>query len=338
MTQPLNIALIGAGTIGRMHAANIARGVENARLYGVADVFAEGARACAEQYGAARWTADYAELLADPAVGAVLVASATATHADIVESAARAGKPIFTEKPIAKSLADADRALKAVQAAGVPFQIGFQRRFDPSFARIKQAITSGEIGRPHIAHLVSRDPGPPHVGPPGLGGGIWFDMLIHDTDMARWLMDDEAVEVYTQAGVLIAPGLEQYGEVDVAVIMIRFAGGGIVTIDNHTDSAYGYDQRAEVIGSKGAISIDNTYPHNALISDAAGLHRAKPLPYFLERYRAVYRDEIQVFVDGVRAGKPLPVGIQDARASLVLSLAAKKSHEARRPVKVDEIS
>ena len=336
--KTLNIALVGAGTIGRMHARHLARSIDGARLYGVADVWAEGAKACAEQNGAARWTADYRELLAEPAVDAVVIGSATATHADIVEAAALAGKPIFCEKPIARSLADGERALKAVERAGVYFQIGFQRRFDPNFMRVKAAIASGELGRPHMAHLVSRDPGPPTVGPIGLGGGIWFDMAIHDLDMARWLMEDEAVEVYTQASVLIAPGLEKFGEVDVLAIMLRFAGGGIVTIDNHTDSPFGYDQRAEVIGSKGVISIDNVYPNNALLSDKTGLHRARPLPYFLERYQPVYRDELQVFVNCLLENKPTPVGVKDARQSLILALAAKKSHEEKRPVRVEEIA
>lgn len=338
MINPMNLALIGAGTIGRMHAANITFGVEGARLYGVADVFADAARTCAERYNIPRWTADYHELLADPKVDAVLVASATSTHADIVEAAAKVGKAIFAEKPIAKSLADADRALGAVTKAGVPFQIGFQRRFDPNFARVKQAIVKGEIGRPHIAHLVSRDPGPRTAGPVGVGGGVWFDMMIHDADMALWLIDDAAVEVYTQAAVLIAPGLEKYGEYDVAVVMVKFANGAIATIDNHTDAAYGYDQRAEVIGSAGAISIDNTYPHNAIVSDASGLHRAKPMPYFLERYQAVYRDEVQHFVNDVRDGKPIAVGVKEARDSLLLVLAAKKSHEERRAVRIAEVT
>ena len=332
--KTLNVALVGAGTIGRMHARHLWRAIDGARLHGVADVFADGAKACAEQNGGVRWTTDYNELLADPAVDAVVVASATATHPDIVEAAAKAGKAIFSEKPIAKSIADGERALGAVERAGVPFQIGFQRRFDPNFARIKQAIVSGEIGKPHIAHLISRDPGPPYVGPVGLGGGIWFDMAIHDLDMARWLMDDEAVEIYTQAGVMIAPGLEKFGEVDVAVMVLRFANGGVVTIDNHTDSAYGYDQRAEVIGSKGAISIDNTYPNNAVLSNAAGLHHSVPLPYFLDRYQAVYRDEIQVFVNCLLQNTPMQVGVKDARASLALAVAAKQSHEEKRPIKL----
>lgn len=330
----LNFALIGAGSIGKMHAKHMARHIDGAKLAAIADVYADGARACAEQHGVPRWTTDYRELLDDPSIDAVMVCSATATHADIVEAAAKAGKHIFCEKPIAKTLADADRALNAVQNAGVQFQIGFQRRFDPHFVRVKNAILNGEIGKPHLAHLVSRDPGPPSVGPIGLGGGIWFDMSIHDFDVARWLMACEPVSIYTQADVLIAPGLEQYGEVDVAVMVLRFENGAIVTIDNHCDSAYGYDQRVEVIGSAGAISIGNQANDNAILSNTHGLHAAKPLPYFLERYDAVYCHEVQVFVDCIRNNTPTPVGLRDARMSVIMALAARQSHAEKRVVMI----
>ncbi len=333
----LNIALIGAGTIGRMHAENLRNMVRGARLVAVADVSAAAASACAAQCGILRYSTDFREFLVDPTVHAVAICSASGTHADIVEAAARAGKHIFCEKPIATNIADGERALAAVQQAGVLFQIGFQRRLDPQFMRLRQAVTSGELGRLHMARLISRDPGPPVAGPLGVSGGIWFDMAIHDFDMARWLCGCDAREVFVMGGTLITPALAKHGEVDVAVITLRMENDALVTIELHCDSPFGYDQRAELIGSKASISIGNMAADNAIIGDATGFHRARPLPYFLERYAPVYASELQVFVDCASSGSSPPAGIIDARMSLRMAVAAKLSHAHGRVVRMGEI-
>lgn len=336
-TATLNIGLIGAGRIGRLHAAHLAGHVPGARLHAVADVNREAAREVAARYGAAIATADYGELLADSALDAVLIAAATDTHASIIAAAAAAGKQIFCEKPIALSLAAIDGALAAVERAGVRLQIGFNRRFDANYRRVREAVVAGEIGHPELLHIISRDPAPPPPAYLASSGGLFLDMTIHDFDMARFLLGGEVVEVYAMAGALTDPAIGAAGDVDTAVVVLKFADGAIGTIENSRRAVYGYDQRVEILGSAGAIATGNDHANTAVISDCAGVRRDPPLHFFMDRYLASYLAELCAFVEASRHDRPTPVNGQDGRLSVVLGLAAGLSYREGRPVRLAEV-
>jgi myo-inositol 2-dehydrogenase/D-chiro-inositol 1-dehydrogenase len=337
MTNQLRVGIIGAGRIGKVHAQTLAFRLPQARPVAIADVNAEAAQALARQCGIGRVTADTDAVLSDREIDAVLICSSTDTHADLIVRAAEAGKHIFCEKPIDFSLARIDRALAAVRAAGVKLQIGFNRRFDANFARVRSAIANGEIGTPHLLHIISRDPAPPPISYVKVSGGIFLDMTIHDFDMARFLIGDEVDEVYTAAAVRVDPEIGEAGDVDTAVITLRFRNGVIGTIDNCRKAVYGYDQRVEVLGSDGSIATQNCYPNEAIVSTAVSVHRDLPLNFFMERYAESFASELAAFVAAVVDDKPTPVTGADGRVPVVMALAARKSHDERRPVRLEEI-
>jgi myo-inositol 2-dehydrogenase / D-chiro-inositol 1-dehydrogenase len=335
--QSLKVGLIGAGRIGRLHAEHLTSRIPSVDLLIVADVYPEAARECAERYAIPAYTHDYREVLSHPAVQAAIVCSSTATHAQIIKEAARAGKHIFCEKPIALDLPSIDEALRAVELAGVKLHIGFNRRFDASYRRVWQAVKDGEIGQPLVIHITSRDPAPPPLEYLRVSGGIFLDMTIHDFDMARFLIGSEIVEVSAIASAIDYPDIAAVGDVSHAVVTLHFANGVIGTISNSRAAVYGYDQRVEVLGSAGAISIDNNYPNTALISDAHSVRRDLPLYFFIERYTESFVSELAAFVDAIRSGAPVPVTGYDGRAPVAVALAAQKSLIERRLVRLDEI-
>jgi myo-inositol 2-dehydrogenase/D-chiro-inositol 1-dehydrogenase len=227
--------------------------------------------------------------------------------------------------------------LQAVEKAGVKFQIGFNRRFDPNFNRIRKAVETGEVGTPHRLHIISRDPAPPPISYIKVSGGIFLDMTIHDFDMARYLIGSDVEEVYTVADVKVDPEIGEAGDVDTAVIVLKFANGVIGTIENSRRAVYGYDQRAEVFGSGGAVSISNNYANNAVVSTATNIYRDLPLHFFVERYTESYLLEMRAFVDAVVNNKPVSVTGNDGRVPVVMGLAARKSYDENRPVRITEI-
>ena len=333
----LNVGLIGAGRIGRLHAGHLAGQIPRATLLAVADVAEDAARECAGQLGISAAHADYRALLEDPDVQAVVICSSTDTHARIVEEAAEAGKHVFCEKPIALSLAAIDRALAAVERAGVKLQVGFNRRFDANYRRVRQAIEQGEIGRPWLLQITSRDPSPPPIEYVRVSGGLFLDMTIHDFDMARFLIGSEVEEVYAAAGALVDRAIGEAGDVDTAVTVLTFANGVIGTIDNSRRAVYGYDQRAEVLGSAGMVSTGNNFPHTPVISTEQCVRRDLPLHFFVERYRDSYRAEMTAFVDAVLDDTPTPVSGHDGRIPVVMGLAAGRSYAENRPVRLAEV-
>jgi myo-inositol 2-dehydrogenase / D-chiro-inositol 1-dehydrogenase len=332
VSRELAVGLIGAGRIGRIRAAHLAGRVPGAALVAVADVSLDAARSCAAACRVPVATADPRALLADPAIDAVVICAATDTHAALIADAAAAGKHIFCEKPIALDLAETDRALAAVERAGVRLQIGFNRRFDANYRRVREAIERGEIGRPETLRIISRDPAPPPPDYIARSGGLFLDMTIHDFDMARFLLG-EVAELYVAAGVLVDPAIGRAGDLDTAVVVLSFASGAIGTIENSRRAVYGYDQRVEVFGSGGAIATDNDYPNTAIVSTGAGVRRDLPRHFFLERYAESYRAELAAFVEAIRADRPPPVTGADGRAALALGLAARRAHAERRPVR-----
>jgi myo-inositol 2-dehydrogenase/D-chiro-inositol 1-dehydrogenase len=333
----VNVGLIGAGRIGTLHAEHLAYRIPGAELVAVADVAIEAARVCAGRYSVPLVSGDYHDLLQSEGIDAVVICSSTDTHAQIIGEAAEAGKQIFCEKPIDFDLQRIDRALQAVGDAGVKLQIGFNRRFDPNFRRVREAVAAGQIGTPHILRITSRDPAPPPLSYVKVSGGIFLDMTIHDFDMARYVMGSEVEEVYAVGNVLVDPAIGEAGDVDTAVVTLRFANGAIGTIDNSRQAVYGYDQRVEVFGSHGMVRADNETADRTLLSDAQGVHAALPLYFFVERYTEAYIAEMQAFVEAVQQDtSPLVSGL-DGRAPVVIAYAAARSLREGRPVRVGEV-
>lgn len=334
----LQVGLIGAGRIGQIHGETLARRLEAAQLAAVADINLAAAEALAGRLGTTRALADYRHLLDDKEIDAIVIASASDTHAQIVEEAAAAGKDVFCEKPIDFDLARIDRALAAVQAAGVKLQVGFNRRFDANFSKVREMVAAGRIGEPHILRITSRDPAPPPIDYVKVSGGLFLDMTIHDFDMARFLTGSEVTGVYATGAVLVDPAIGAAGDIDTAVITLTFANGVIGTIDNSRRAVYGYDQRVEVFGSQGMVAVSNELPDTHVYANAGGVHTALPLHFFLERYLGSYIAEMHAFVDAVLHDTPPPVTGEDGRIPVLIALAAQKSLRENRPVQVHEVA
>src|SRR6266566_61925 len=327
----LKIGLIGAGRIGLQHAEHLTSRIPSADLVIVADAYEEAARLCADRCAIPFATRDYHAILDHPDIQAIVICSSTDTHARIIEEAAQAGKHIFCEKPIALDLPSIDQALDAVKRSGVKLQIGFNRRFDTNYRRVHQAVEQGKIGRPLVLYIVSRDPEPPPIEYIRVSGGIFLDMAIHDFDMARYLVGSEVEEVFAQANSISDPIIAEAGDVENALVMLRFANGVIGTISNSRHAVYGYDQRVELLGSAGAISTENNYANTAIISDAYNVRRDLPLHFFVERYTESFIVEMAAFVDAVLRDEPVPVSGSDGRAPVVIALAAHTSLVEHRP-------
>lgn len=336
-THTLRFGVIGAGRIGKIHAENLATRIRGVEVAAIADVNLAAAQELANRLHVSTATEDYHTLLADPGIDAVAICSSTDTHAKIIVEAAAAGKHIFCEKPIDHNLAKIDTALAAVEKAGVKLQIGFNRRFDPNFRKVREMVAAGKIGEPHILRITSRDPAPPPVSYVKVSGGLFLDMTIHDFDMARYLSCSEVVEVYTAAGVMVDPAIGEAGDVDTAVILLKFTNGAIGTIDNSRKAVYGYDQRVEVFGSGGMVQSYNNTPDNNVYSNAEGVTSAKPLYFFLERYMDSFVAEMQEFSQAVREDTRPPVTGIDGRIPVVIGMAAKLSLVEKRPVRIAEI-
>jgi myo-inositol 2-dehydrogenase/D-chiro-inositol 1-dehydrogenase len=333
----LRIGVIGAGRIGKIHAESIETRTPGAELAAIADVNLGVAKETAVKFNVPVVTDNYHDILNDATIDAVAICSATETHAQIVLEAAQAGKHIFCEKPIDHSLEKIDAALAAVEKAGVKLQIGFNRRFDANFRKVREMVVDGKIGKPHILRITSRDPGPPPIEYIKVSGGMFLDMTIHDFDMARYLVGSEVEEVYTAAGVMVDPAIGEAGDVDTAVITLKFANGAIGTIDNSRKAAYGYDQRVELFGSDGMVSVSNNAPNNHVYSNGNGVHSEKPLHFFLERYMDSFVAEMQEFVAAVLEDNVPPVVGEDGRIPVIMAMAAAKSSQENRPVVLSEI-
>ena len=331
----LRLALIGAGRIGKVHAETVAFGLPEAELVSITDLDREAAVQLAAHCAIPTVTASSDEIFADPHVDGVLICSSTDTHAGLIVQAARAGKHIFCEKPIAHDLAKIDAALEAVARAGVKLQIGFNRRFDANFARVRRAVETGEIGTPRLMHIVSRDPAPPPISYVKVSGGMFLDMTIHDFDMARFLIGDEVEEIFVSAGVMVDSRIGAAGDLDTAVIVMRFRNGVIGTIDNCREAVYGYDQRVEILGSLGRIATENCYPNQAEVSTGSEVRRDLPLNFFMERYRESFAAELRSFVDAVIHDKPTLVSGEDGRIPVLMGIAARRSYEEHRPVRAE---
>jgi myo-inositol 2-dehydrogenase / D-chiro-inositol 1-dehydrogenase len=333
---PLRVAVLGAGRIGRLHAEVVAHRVPGAALVGVHDVDGAAAAEATARLGVAA-AEDAAALIGSTGVDAVAICTSTEAHVELIGAAAEAGKAIFCEKPIAHDLAAVDRALAAVERAGVPFMVGFNRRFDAAHRSVRDAVASGAVGDVHILRITSRDPEPPPASYARVPGGMFLDTTVHDFDMARYVTGSEVREVVAHGAALIDPSLGAAGDVDTAVLVLVHESGTLTVIDNSRHAVYGYDQRVEAFGSAGMAASDNPPLHTGVVLTANGACRPPLRHFFLERYEESYVEEWRAFAAAVRAGVAAPVSGADGRAALVACLAAKRSLDERRPVRLDEI-
>jgi myo-inositol 2-dehydrogenase/D-chiro-inositol 1-dehydrogenase len=334
--KKINIGVAGLGRIGKIHLKNLCRNFSEIEVIAVMDVLDES-KAIADEFNVPNFVKDYDELLAVPEIDAVVICSPTDTHADYVVKAAKAGKQIFCEKPLDLSLGRVKEVLDVVEKSGVNLMLGFNRRFDPEFKKIKQLVSNNAIGDPQIVKITSRDPGPPPVSYIKVSGGMFLDMTIHDFDMARYISGKQVKEVFAKGAVMVDPEIGKAGDIDTAIITLTFEDGTLAVIDNCRKAVYGYDQRLEVFGSKGMAQAENNFPNNHKLFTEKGVSGDLPLHFFLERYDSSYNQEIREFIDALVSGGKMPVDGNDGLLSIAIGLAAKKSVEEERPVKMEEI-
>ncbi|MBR3270711.1 MAG: inositol 2-dehydrogenase [Clostridia bacterium] len=335
----MNVGIIGAGRIGKVHGESIMRYVKNATVKAIADPFMnEQTEAWAKSLGIAEVYTDYHKILEDKDIEAVLICSSTDTHSSISLEAIAAGKHIFCEKPIDHDVAKILEVKKALETAGIKYQVGFNRRFDHNFKAARAAVADGKIGTLDVLKICSRDPGAPPVEYVKVSGGIFLDMTIHDFDMVRFMSGEEVEEVFAYGAVRVDPAIGEAGDIDTAVISMKLQSGAIAVIDNSREASYGYDQRVEAFGRKGQVAVANDTESTAVLSDANGVHGEKPLYFFLQRYMQAYVDEVTEFIDCIVNDKPVSVGIDCGLQPVLIGLAAKKSLAENRPVKIAEIA
>lgn len=334
--RTVRIGLIGAGRIGRMHAELLARRVPGASLGAVYDLHAPFATEVSALLGVP--VAQSVEELLGSDVDAVAICSSADTHVDLMVAAAEAGKAVFCEKPVSLFLDELERGLDAIEAHGAPFQVGFNRRFDPAHASVQQAVASGQIGEPLLVRISSRDPEPPSLDYVRTSGGLFLDMTIHDFDMARFVTGSEVVEVFARGGIRVAPAFAEAGDIDTAMVTLVHENGCLTAIDNCRATAYGFDQRVEAFGSGGMAASENPPAHSGVLTTADGTHRPSLPHFFLERYLPSYEREWQAFIEALQSNTPPPVGAADARAPLVIGLAALQSLREGRAVRLDEVA
>jgi myo-inositol 2-dehydrogenase/D-chiro-inositol 1-dehydrogenase len=327
--KKINVGVIGLGRIGKIHFENLKRNIPDVTIGAVSDPFVKN------ENGMTSISPE--ELIAMKGIDAVVICSPTDTHSTYIELAAKAGKQIFCEKPHDLSLSRVLETLAVVEKSNVKLMLGFNRRFDPNFLKIKNLVKAGRVGDPQILKITSRDPGPPPITYLKSSGGMFLDMSIHDFDMARYIMGKEVVEVFSVAAVLTDPVIKEAGDIDTAVTTLRFEDGSMAIIDNSRKAVYGYDQRLEIFGSKGMAKVDNNMPDNHELYDAEGTHGSLPLNFFMERYTSSYLYEMKMFIQSLQENAPIPVSGHDGLKAMAIALAAGKSVKENRPVRITEI-
>ncbi|MDB2520812.1 inositol 2-dehydrogenase [Flavobacteriaceae bacterium] len=329
-------AIAGLGRIGKIHLENLLL-MDQVEVVAAMDTQVEGHQ-FAKKKGIDQIFNSYEQMIKESTIDAVVICSPTDTHADYVEMAAYAGIAVFCEKPLDLNLGRVLEVLKLVESKGIKLMLGFNRRFDQEFLKVKKLVAQGAIGNHHLVKITSRDPQAPPISYVVQSGGLFLDMTIHDFDMARFLVDKEVVEVYAKGAALINPELSRVGDIDSAVITLTYEDGTMAIIDNSREAAYGYDQRVEVFGSRGMVKADNNLHDTHQLFNSEGSHAALPLHFFLERYAAAYKTEIREFIYALSNNTDLPVDGNDGLQSLKIGLAAIKSIKENRPVKTAEIN
>ncbi len=330
----LRIGLLGAGRIGRVHAQAITAHPKS-QFCAVSDAVSEAAESLAAEGGATVRSSE--EIISDPSIDAVLIATPTDTHSDLIEAATQAGKAVLCEKPVDLDLERAQACMAAAKAAGQPVMVGFNRRFDPNFSALKSAADRNEIGTAEMLSITSFDPAPPPISYVKVSGGLFRDMMIHDFDMANFLMGQLPVQISAVGTSIVDPEIGREGDVDTAVVTMTYADGKIAVIKNSRRAVYGYDQRVELLGSGGLLQAHNILENSVVKSTADGVVGAKPTYFFLERYMPAYRAEWDAFVQAALAGSAMPVTLEDGVAALAMAEAATRSAQSGRPVAMDEV-
>jgi myo-inositol 2-dehydrogenase/D-chiro-inositol 1-dehydrogenase len=333
--RPTTVAVIGIGRIGRMHTENLVHAVPDAYVKAVVSR-RQVDPAWADALGIPVRSTNVDKILKDPEIEGVVITAPSGLHVELIRQAAAAGKHIFCEKPVAFEPGPIEQAQAAAATAGVKLQVGFNRRFDPSILRMRQAVQAGEVGEIHQLRVTNRDPKAPPIDFVKQSGGLFFDFAIHDFDTIRFLSGSEIVELFAVGAVLVDPEIGKAGDVDTAVITLRLANGALGVIDCSRQTNYGYDQRFEVFGSKGSIVVENTTPTTVVSSSKGGVVGDKPHENFVGRYREAFIAELAAFVAAVRQGSPVRVGASDALAAVRVAGAAKASHETHLPVRLSQ--
>lgn len=324
MIDVMTVGVIGAGRIGQLHVNNL-KNIPGIRVKAIADVQKDAIAQWASDNAIEVVTSEPMDIINDPEIEAVLICSPTSTHAELIKKSARAKKHIFCEKPISFSTEETEEALKVVDEEGVVLQVGFNRRFDQNFKIVREKVAQGEIGRVHTLRITSRDPHPPPPEYIKTSGGLFMDMMIHDFDMARYIMQSEIIEVFVKGTVLIDEQIAACGDIDTAMVLLTFENGAIGMIENSRKSAFGYDQRLEVFGAAGALQVENNRPNNVTKLTGDGIESEKPYHFFLERYTQAYIDEMLEFYITVKTGSPVICSGRDGYAAEVIAEACKKS-------------
>jgi myo-inositol 2-dehydrogenase/D-chiro-inositol 1-dehydrogenase len=330
----IKVGLLGAGRIGQVHARAISAH-PGSQLVAVSDVFAQNAEKLGTDYGCCVKSTE--DIIADGEIDAVLIATSTDTHSDLIEAATAAGKAVLCEKPVDLSLDRARACQAAVAGHGQPIMIGFNRRFDTGFAAIRRALAAGEIGKAELLSITSFDPAPPPVSYVKVSGGLFRDMMIHDFDMANFIMGEAPVTISAVGSAIVDPEIGAAGDVDTAVVTMTYADGKLAVIKNSRRAVYGYDQRLEVLGSKGMLQAQNMLENTVIKSTAEGVTGAKPTYFFLERYMPAYEAEWTAFVDALNGGTAMPVTLDDGVTALAMAEAATLSAQTKAPVALAEV-
>ncbi len=334
----VKLGIVGAGRIGKLHAENIVSQIREAKLVGIADVFLnDEIKNWAQGLDIPKVTSDVQEIFNDPEIEGILICSPSTTHEEYIIKAAKQGKHIFCEKPIGSDISKIKEALRVVDSSGVKLQIGFVRRFDHNHKKVHDTVVAGKIGKPHLVKITSRDPKVQPIEYLRTSGGLFFDMTIHDFDMARYLSNSDVEEVFVHAGVLIDPAIAEINDFDTAIVTMKFKNGMLGVIENCREAAYGYDQRTEVHGSEGCVMADNDQPNTSKLLTANGILSETFLWFFVERYKEAFAAEVKAFVDVIATNsEPLVTGIDGLKAVLI-ARAADESARENKPIKVEEV-
>lgn len=334
----VKIGIIGAGRIGKVHTKSISTKVNGAKVIAISDPYLnDEAKEWGTQYGVEKFSKDYMDILHDPEVDAIVICSPTTTHAEISLAAIKAGKHILCEKPISQDIEEIQEVQDALKGTNLKYQVGFNRRFDHNFMAVKEVIDSGKIGEVHYVKITSRDPQAPPAEYVKSSGGMFMDMSVHDFDMAAFLTGSEVTEIYAVGANLVDPAIGEAGDIDTAIVTLKMANGTMVVIDNSRQAVYGYDQRCEVFGSKGAVETQNDTLSTAVVSTVDGVNNEKPLFFFLERYLDSYANEAQAFVDAISNDSEVPIDIEAGLQPILIAVAGNLSMKENRPVKISEV-
>ncbi len=335
--KKVNIALIGVGRIGKIHLKNIIAHFPEANVVGVADTHYPEAE-FKKEFKDIFFSSNPAAVVGLPEVEAVLICTPTSSHAAMIELAVQSGKHLFCEKPVDLSLERTQSLVAMAEKAGVKLMLGFNRRFDPDFLQARKSVQENRIGKVQVVKITSRDPGLPPLDYIQNSGGLFMDMAIHDFDMARYIMGKEVKEVYAQGLVLVDKKVGEVGDIDTALTTLVFEDGTYAVIDNSRKASYGYDQRLEIFGDNGMIQVENNQHNRNVIFDANGIHQALPLDFFMDRYAASYLNEMKYFINALSSNAPLPVSGEDGLKATIIAVAAKKSVQEGRAVRISEVT